>query len=85
MGVTAGYGPRFLHSTGQLHKGGPGSCVAVQIVPSSPSADLPVPDHDYDFGTLVAAQALGDLHALRAAGRRVVRVEVAGGDLRGIT
>jgi hypothetical protein len=85
IAVTAGYGPRFLHSTGQLHKGGPGSCVAVQIVPSSPTADLAVPDHDYDFGTLVAAQALGDLHALRAAGRRVVRVEVTGGDLQGIS
>jgi len=79
--VTAGYGPRFLHSTGQLHKGGPSSCVAVQIVPSAPTASVPVPDHAYDFGTLVAAQSLGDLHALRAAGRRVVRVAVDDGDL----
>ncbi len=81
MAVTAGYGPRFLHSTGQLHKGGPGSCVAVQIVPTGPTASVQVPDHPYDFGTLVAAQALGDLSALRAAGRRVVRVMVDGGDL----
>jgi len=79
--VTAGYGPRFLHSTGQLHKGGPGSCVAVQVVPRSPTARVAVPDHGYDFGTLLSAQALGDLHALRAAGRRVVRVTVEGGDL----
>jgi len=79
--VTAGYGPRFLHSTGQLHKGGPGSCVAVQIVPSGPTASVPVPDHAYDFGTLIAAQALGDLHALRAAGRRVVRIRFENGDL----
>jgi len=79
--VTAGYGPRFLHSTGQLHKGGPGSCVAVQIVPSAPTGWVPVPDHAYDFGTLVAAQALGDLSALRAAGRRVVRVAVGDGDI----
>ena len=79
--VTAGYGPRFLHSTGQLHKGGPGSCVAVQIVPDGPTAAVPVPDHDYDFGTLIGAQAVGDLAALRSAGRRVARVTVAGGDL----
>ena len=84
IAVTAGYGPRFLHSTGQLHKGGPDSCVAVQIVPDGPTADVPVPDHAYDFGTLIAAQALGDLHALRAAGRRVVRVVVDGGDLGGM-
>jgi hypothetical protein len=81
MAVTAGYGPRFLHSTGQLHKGGPGSCVAVQIVGSGPTPSVPVPDHPYDFGTLIAAQSLGDLSALRAAGRRVVRVAVDGGDL----
>jgi hypothetical protein len=79
--VTAGYGPRFLHSTGQLHKGGPGSCVAVQIVPSAPTGAVPVPGHPYDFATLIAAQSLGDLDALRAAGRRVVRVLVEQGDL----
>ncbi|CAA9212659.1 MAG: Glucose-6-phosphate isomerase [uncultured Acidimicrobiales bacterium] len=84
IAVTAGYGPRFLHSTGQLHKGGPGSCVAVQIVPTAPTATVPVPDHDYDFGTLLAAQALGDLQALRAAGRRVVRISVDAGALSGI-
>ncbi len=81
VAVTAGYGPRFLHSTGQLHKGGPDSCVAVQIVPGAPTASVPIPDQDFDFGTLVAAQALGDLHALRTAGRRVVRVTVERGDL----
>jgi hypothetical protein len=74
--VTAGYGPRFLHSTGQLHKGGPSSVVAVQLVPPRPTADLPVPGSPYDFGTLLAAQALGDLESLRAHGRRVVRLEV---------
>jgi len=85
LAVTAGYGPRFLHSTGQLHKGGPDSCVAVQIVPSAPTAAVPVPDHAYDFGTLLAAQALGDLHALRAVGRRVLRVTQGGGDLTGMS
>lgn len=72
--VTAGYGPRFLHSTGQLHKGGPDSVVAIQIVPPHPTADLAVPGFGYDFGTLIAAQALGDLQSLQAHGRRVLRV-----------
>jgi hypothetical protein len=74
MAVTAGYGPRFLHSTGQLHKGGPASCVSVQLVPAEPSAPLPVPGFGYDFGTLIAGQALGDLQALRDKGHRAVRV-----------
>src|SRR5262249_38279164 len=76
VAVTAGYGPRFLHSTGQLHKGGPNSVVAVQLVPRRPSATVPIPDHPYDFGTLIAAQAIGDLQSLRDHGRRVLRVEV---------
>ncbi len=72
--VTAGYGPRFLHSTGQLHKGGPNSVVAVQIVSASPGPELPIPEKDYDFGTLIAAQALGDHRSLLTHGRRVIRV-----------
>src|SRR5207237_10586198 len=55
MAVTAGYGPRFLHSTGQLHKGGPDEVVAVQVAPRSPSAHLDIPDHPYDFETLIDA------------------------------
>jgi hypothetical protein len=74
--VTVGYGPRFLHSTGQLHKGGPDEVVAVQIVPRRPSADLPIPGFDYDFGTLIAAQAIGDHQSLLDHGRRVLRVAV---------
>lgn len=76
MAVTAGYGPRFLHSTGQLHKGGPDKLVAVQIVPRTPTAEVPVPGYDYDFGTLIAAQALGDYRSLKDHGRRVLRVAV---------
>ena len=76
LAVTAGYGPRFLHSTGQLHKGGPNEVVAVQIAPRSPSAHLEIPDHPYDFETLIDAQALGDLQSLQSHGRRVLRVEV---------
>ena len=74
VAVTAGYGPRFLHSTGQLHKGGPASVVAVQIVPRSPTADLEIPGFPYDFGTLIAAQAAGDHQSLVQHGRRVLRV-----------
>ncbi|HUS62799.1 MAG TPA: hypothetical protein VMY34_11415 [Acidimicrobiales bacterium] len=74
IAVTAGYGPRFLHSTGQLHKGGPPKLVAVQLVPRTPSAELAIPGFPYDFGTLIAAQAEGDLQSLRAHGRRVIRI-----------
>jgi hypothetical protein len=76
VAVTAGYGPRFLHSTGQLHKGGPNTCVAVQIVPRSPTADLAIPGYAYDFGTLIAAQAIGDHQSLVDHGRRVLRIAV---------
>jgi hypothetical protein len=74
--VTAGYGPRFLHSTGQLHKGGPNTVVAVQLVRREPSADVPIPGYGYDFGTLIAAQSIGDHQSLVDHGRRVLRVEL---------
>ncbi|MGH9151506.1 MAG: glucose-6-phosphate isomerase [Acidimicrobiales bacterium] len=74
--VTAGYGPRYLHSTGQLHKGGPPSVVAVQLVDRTPSPSLPVPTAPYDFNTLIAAQSLGDLRSLEQRGRRVRRFAV---------
>jgi hypothetical protein len=76
LAVTAGYGPRFLHSTGQLHKGGPDEVVAVQIAPRAPSAHLEIPGHPFDFETLIDAQAIGDLQSLKDHGRRVLRVEV---------
>ena len=75
MAVTAGFGPRFLHSTGQLHKGGPNSVVAVQIVPPERTFDIEIPGKAYGFSTLIDAQALGDLRTLRDRGRRVVRVK----------
>lgn len=75
VATTLGFGPRFLHSTGQLHKGGPGSVVCVQVV-DEPAADLDVPGHGYSFGALLAAQAAGDLEALRDRGRRAVRVSL---------
>ena len=74
--VTAGYGPRFLHSTGQLHKGGPNSVVAVQIVSATPGPEVPIAEKDYDFATLIAAQSLGDHRSLLTHGRRVIRVAV---------
>jgi glucose-6-phosphate isomerase len=73
VATTVGFGPRYLHSTGQLHKGGPNNGVFIQVI--SPDAeDLPIPGRPFTFGTLKAAQALGDLESLRAHGRRAGRV-----------
>jgi transaldolase / glucose-6-phosphate isomerase len=74
VATTSGFGPRFLHSTGQLHKGGPNEGVFIQVVDRARSVDVPIPGQPYTFGTLIDAQALGDLRSLRARGRRVARV-----------
>ena len=75
--VTIGYGPRYLHSTGQLHKGGaPGG--RYLILALQPPVDLPIPGAPYSFGTLQLAQALADLAALDRAGRHAALVEVTG-------
>jgi hypothetical protein len=73
--TTLGFGPRFLHSTGQLHKGGPDTGVFLQIT-AEPSKDLPIPGWDETFGTLIAAQALGDLASLQRRGRRALRLHL---------
>ncbi len=73
--TTLGYGPRFLHSTGQLHKGGPDGGLFVQFV-DRPAGDVAVPETEFTFGRLIAAQAAGDYRALVAAGRRVLRVDL---------
>jgi transaldolase/glucose-6-phosphate isomerase len=73
--TTVGYGPRFLHSTGQLHKGGPNTGVFVQLT-SDATADLPIPGEGYTFATLRNAQSLGDLQVLRRRGRRALRVQL---------
>jgi hypothetical protein len=73
---TAGYGPRFLHSTGQLHKGGANNIVVIQIVPNGPTAQLDVPGAGYDFHTLISAQSIGDHSSLMDHGRRVIRVSI---------
>jgi transaldolase / glucose-6-phosphate isomerase len=75
--TTLGYGPRFLHSTGQLHKGGPATGRFLQLL-DTPGEDLPVPETSYSFGTLIRAQAEGDRQALLQRGRRVLRVELGG-------
>ena len=73
VATTAAFGPRYLHSTGQLHKGGPNSGVFIQIVDEERRDDVPIPGKQFTFGALIDAQALGDLRSLRAAGRRVAR------------
>ncbi|MDQ6709954.1 MAG: bifunctional transaldolase/phosoglucose isomerase [Candidatus Dormibacteraeota bacterium] len=75
VATTLGYGPRYLHSTGQLHKGGPNTGVFLQIVGDDVN-DLPIPGEAFSFGVLKQAQALGDFQALRNHGRRVLRVQM---------
>ncbi|MFN2386706.1 MAG: glucose-6-phosphate isomerase [Thermoanaerobaculia bacterium] len=69
VATTAGFGPRFLHSTGQFHKGGPDTGVFLQITAET-EGQVPVPGKPYGFGDVLAAQAAGDLTALRSRGRR---------------
>ena len=76
------FGPRFLHSTGQAYKGGPDSGVFLQIT-ADPAQDLPIPGRKLGFGTVIAAQARGDVSVLAERGRRALRVHVKGGDLAG--
>lgn len=75
--TTLGFGPRYLHSSGQVHKGGPNSGVFL-VLTSGDAEDLPVPDRAYTFGVVKAAQARADAEALGSAGRRVLRIEVRG-------
>jgi transaldolase/glucose-6-phosphate isomerase len=75
VAATLGYGPRFLHSTGQLHKGGPNTVLVLQIV-DQPADDVPVPETDYTFGALIQAQAVGDFIALKQRRRRALRVNL---------
>ncbi len=75
LATTVGLGPRFLHSTGQLHKGGPNTGLFLQLV-DDPAQEVPVPETDYTFKAMIRAQALGDYQALIQRGRRVLRVNV---------
>lgn len=88
--TTLGYGPRYLHSTGQLHKGDGGRGLFIQLL-SEPEADLAIPDEasgsssTMTFGILKAAQALGDAQALEAVGRKVVRFDLGRDAIAGMT
>ena len=73
--VTLGFGPRFLHSTGQLHKGGPDNGLFL-LITADHTKDIDIPNLDMSFGTLELAQALGDYEALIGRGRRVLRVHL---------
>jgi hypothetical protein len=77
VATTLGFGPRFLHSTGQLHKGGPNTGVYIQIT-ADDGTDVPIPGKPFTFSILKRAQAAGDLQSLRNHGRRVIRVHIAG-------
>ncbi len=75
IATTLGYGPRFLHSTGQLHKGGPNNILALQVTVDAP-VDLRVPGENYTFGVLERAQAIGDWQSLITHGRRALQVHL---------
>src|SRR5258708_38721183 len=75
LATVLGFGPRFLHSTGQAYKGGPNSGVFLQIT-CDDANDLPVPDQKYTFGIVKAAQARGDFAVLAERGRRALRVHL---------
>lgn len=81
--TTTGYGPRFLHSTGQLHKGGPDTGIFIQIT-APDRVDLPIPGESYTFSILKQAQALGDFRSLAAHGRRAIRVDLGSNVLAGL-
>ena len=83
IATTMGYGPRFLHSTGQLHKGGPASGIFLQLTQDHRS-DIAIPGWDLSFGVLADAQALGDLQALDDLGRRTVSVHLGSDPAGGI-
>jgi len=82
IATTFGYGPRYLHSTGQLHKGGPDKGLFLQIT-AGHGNNLPIPGEPYTFDVVADAQALGDLQALSSLGRRVARIHLDDGDEAG--
>jgi glucose-6-phosphate isomerase len=77
--TTFGWGPRFLHSTGQFHKGGPATGVYLQVT-TAPHEDLPVPGREFTFGDFIAAQAGGDAQVLADHGRPVLRLHLTDHD-----
>jgi transaldolase/glucose-6-phosphate isomerase len=83
VATCVGFGPRFLHSTGQAYKGGPNSGVFLQIT-CEDAVDLPVPGHGYTFGVVKAAQARGDFEVLAERERRALRVHLATDTVQGL-
>ena len=83
LATTVGYGPRYLHSTGQLHKGGPNTGIFLELT-GEDREELPIPGKGYSFKVLKRAQALGDLESLRRHGRRVGRVHCHGDTLQAL-
>src|SRR5262245_9584129 len=75
LATTLGYGPRYLHSTGQLHKGGPDSGIFLQLT-AEPDESQPIPEEPFGFAELQRAQAEGDYAALERRGRRILRVHL---------
>ena len=73
--VTSGLGPRYLHSTGQLHKGGPNTGLFIQVVDET-GTELPIPGREFGFGRLIRSQAAGDFAALEERGRRAIRIRL---------
>ena len=73
--VTHGFGPRYLHSTGQLHKGGPPTGLFLQVVDDT-GEELAIPGQPFGFGKLIRAQAAGDFASLQERGRRVARIRL---------
>lgn len=82
--TTVGFGPRFLHSTGQLHKGGPNSAVCFQLA-ANIDGDLPIPGAPHSFGAFIQAQAIGDMRSLQGHGRRVIRVHLGADFIGGLS
>ncbi len=84
VATSVGFGPRYLHSTGQLFKGGPATGVFLMVTADDGDADLPIPGRPYTFGTVKLAQAAGDVEVLAARRRRVVRLHLEGGAAAGL-
>jgi hypothetical protein len=83
VATTTGYGPRFLHSTGQLHKGGADNGVFLQLTGGG-SQDVPIPGEKFGFGVLVRAQAIGDFQSLTSRNRRAISVDLGADVDRGL-
>ena len=84
VATSVGFGPRYLHSTGQAFKGGPATGVFLLLTAADAAVDRPVPRRPYTFGAIKMAQALGDLEVLAARRRRVVRLHLEGGAAAGL-